>query len=149
MIYYDLKNDKIISLSDNDVKVTSNGVKHPTSNGYWAKPLPGGISGTVTILFDYSELKYMREWINETLESISHNINDYRSTIILSTSNKLDKKLMNCYPKSLTVYDYENPYGSYPGKFEVTFHYDLIIIDDFSSDLVALNRDRKIDSILG
>jgi len=138
MIYYDSTQDIFIPIDKKDFEFNINKFNRFDT------------SGNITIKFDYSELKYFKDWFRESQDIM--NGTRYKSTyvrnIFISDPDSRDMKFINCYIKSMELFDFSNQYSRLVNQFEVYISFDHYESGDTYPELKSIYRDKKIDLIL-
>jgi len=143
MIYYDSHKNKFITIDKKDIEV-----KFITNNNITTRRLSKECE--LVIKFDYSELKYFKEWLDDTHDSQRMRyVSEYKRDIFISDSDSaIDTKFCNCFISSMELYDFRSPYNSVVNQFEVLLKCDYYEKGGVYPELKAIYRDKKIDLIL-
>jgi hypothetical protein len=142
MIYYDSHKNKFIPINKKDIEV-----RFITNNNVTTRRLSKECE--LVIRFDYSELKYFKEWFNDSHDSQRMRyVSEYKRDIFISDPDNSDTKFCNCFISSMELYDFRSPYNSVVNQFEVLLKCDYYEKGGVYPELKAIYRDRKIDLIL-
>ena len=143
MIYYDSHKNKFIHINKKDIEV-----KFITNNNVTTRRLSKECE--LIIRFDYSELKYFKEWFDDTHDSQRMRyVSEYKRDIFISDPvYGIDTKFCNCFISSMELYDFRSPYNSVVNQFEVLLKCDYYEKGGVYPELRAIYRDKKIDLIL-
>jgi len=143
MIYYDSHKNKFITIDKKDIEV-----KFITNNNVTTRRLSKECE--LIIRFDYSELKYFKEWFDDTHDSQRMRyVSEYKRDIFISDPDYgIDTKFCNCFISSMELYDFRSPYNSVVNQFEVLLKCDYYEKGGVYPELRAIYRDKKIDLIL-
>lgn len=142
MIYYDSHKNKFIHINKKDIEV-----KFITNNNITTRRLSKECE--LIIRFDYSELKYFKEWLNDTHDSQRMRyVSEYKRDIFISDPDNSDTKFCNCFISSMELYDFRSPYNSVINQFEVLLKCDYYEKGGVYPELKSIYRDMKIDLIL-
>ena len=143
MIYYDSHKNKFIHINKKDIEV-----KFITNNNVTTRRLSKECE--LIIRFDYSELKYFKEWFDDTHDSQRMRyVSEYKRDIFISDPDYgIDTKFCNCFISSMELYDFRSPYNSVVNQFEVLLKCDYYEKGGVYPELRAIYRDMKIDLIL-
>ena len=142
MIYYDSHKNKFITIDKKDIEV-----KFITNNNVTTRRLSKECE--LIIRFDYSELKYFKEWFDDTHDSQRMRyVSEYKRDIFISDPDNSDTKFCNCFISSMELYDFRSPYNSVINQFEVLLKCDYYEKGGVYPELKAIYRDKKIDLIL-
>jgi len=143
MIYYDSHKNKFITIDKKDIEV-----KFITNNNITTRRLSKECE--LIIRFDYSELKYFKEWLNDAHDSQRMRyVSEYKRDIFISDSDSaIDTKFCNCFISSMELYDFRSPYNSVINQFEVLLKCDYYEKGGVYPELKSIYRDMKIDLIL-
>lgn len=137
MIYYDSTKDIFIPIDKKDFEFNVNKFNRFDT------------SGNITIKFDYSELKYFKDWFSESQDM---NGTRYKSTyvrnIFISDPDGRDIKFINCYITSMELFDFTTQYNRLVNQFEVCISCDHYESGGIYPELKSIYRDKKIDLIL-
>lgn len=142
MIYYDSHKNKFIHINKKDIEV-----KFITNNNVTTRQLSKECE--LVIRFDYSELKYFKEWLSDTHDTQRvRYVSEYKRDIFISDPDNSDTKFCNCFISSMELYDFKSPYNSVVNQFEVLLKCDYYEKGGVYPELKAIYRDKKIDLIL-
>lgn len=142
MIYYDSHKNKFIPINKKDIEV-----KFITNNNVTTRQLSKECE--LVIRFDYSELKYFKEWLSDTHDTQRvRYVSEYKRDIFISDPDNSDTKFCNCFISSMELYDFRSPYNSVVNQFEVLLKCDYYEKGGVYPELKAIYRDMKIDLIL-
>ena len=142
MIYYDSHKNKFITIDKKDIEV-----KFITNNNVTTRRLSKECE--LIIRFDYSELKYFKEWFDDTHDSQRMRyVSEYKRDIFISDPDNSDTKFCNCFISSMELYDFRSPYNSVINQFEVLLKCDYYEKGGVYPELKSIYRDMKIDLIL-
>jgi hypothetical protein len=142
MIYYDSYKNKFIPINKKDIEV-----KFITNNNVTTRQLSKECE--LVIRFDYSELKYFKEWLDDTHDSQRMRyVSEYKRDIFISDPDNSDTKFCNCFISSMELYDFRSPYNSVVNQFEVLLKCDYYEKGGVYPELKSIYRDMKIDLIL-
>ena len=142
MIYYDSHKNKFITIDKKDIEV-----KFITNNNVTTRQLSKECE--LVIRFDYSELKYFKEWLSDTHDTQRMRyVSEYKRDIFISDPDNSDTKFCNCFISSMELYDFRSPYNSVVNQFEVLLKCDYYEKGGVYPELKAIYRDKKIDLIL-
>ena len=142
MIYYDSHKNKFITIDKKDIEV-----KFITNNNITTRQLSKECE--LVIRFDYSELKYFKEWLSDTHDTQRMRyVSEYKRDIFISDPDNSDTKFCNCFISSMELYDFRSPYNSVVNQFEVLLKCDYYEKGGVYPELRAIYRDKKIDLIL-
>lgn len=142
MIYYDSHKNKFIPIDKKDIEV-----KFITNNNVTTRQLSKECE--LVIRFDYSELKYFKEWLSDTHDTQRvRYVSEYKRDIFISDPDNSDTKFCNCFISSMELYDFRSPYNSVVNQFEVLLKCDYYEKGGVYPELKAIYRDKKIDLIL-
>jgi|AACY02.10.fsa_nt_gi hypothetical protein len=142
MIYYDSHKNKFITINKKDIEV-----KFITNNNVTTRQLSKECE--LVIRFDYSELKYFKEWLSDTHDTQRvRYVSEYKRDIFISDPDNSDTKFCNCFISSMELYDFKSPYNSVVNQFEVLLKCDYYEKGGVYPELKAIYRDKKIDLIL-
>ncbi len=142
MIYYDSHKNKFIHINKKDIEV-----KFITNNNVTTRQLSKECE--LVIRFDYSELKYFKEWLNDAHDSQRMRyVSEYKRDIFISDPDNSDTKFCNCFISSMELYDFRSPYNSVINQFEVLLKCDYYEKGGVYPELKSIYRDMKIDLIL-
>lgn len=142
MIYYDSHKNKFIPINKKDIEV-----KFITNNNVTTRQLSKECE--LVIRFDYSELKYFKEWLSDTHDTQRvRYVSEYKRDIFISDPDNSDTKFCNCFISSMELYDFRSPYNSVVNQFEVLLKCDYYEKGGVYPELKAIYRDKKIDLIL-
>jgi hypothetical protein len=142
MIYYDSHKNKFITIDKKDIEV-----KFITNNNVTTRQLSKECE--LVIRFDYSELKYFKEWLNDSHDTQRMRyVSEYKRDIFISDPDNSDTKFCNCFISSMELYDFRSPYNSVVNQFEVLLKCDYYEKGGSYPELKSIYRDMKIDLIL-
>jgi hypothetical protein len=142
MIYYDSHKNKFIPINKKDIEV-----KFITNNNVTTRQLSKECE--LVIRFDYSELKYFKEWLSDTHDTQRvRYVSEYKRDIFISDPDNSDTKFCNCFISSMELYDFRSPYNSVVNQFEVLLKCDYYEKGGVYPELKSIYRDMKIDLIL-
>ena len=142
MIYYDSHKNKFITIDKKDIEV-----KFITNNNVTTRQLSKECE--LVIRFDYSELKYFKEWLNDSHDTQRMRYaSEYKRDIFISDPDNSDTKFCNCFISSMELYDFRSPYNSVVNQFEVLLKCDYYEKGGAYPELKSIYRDMKIDLIL-
>ena len=142
MIYYDSHKNKFIHINKKDIEV-----KFITNNNVTTRQLSKECE--LVIRFDYSELKYFKEWLSDTHDTQRvRYVSEYKRDIFISDPDNSDTKFCNCFISSMELYDFRSPYNSVINQFEVLLKCDYYEKGGVYPELKSIYRDMKIDLIL-
>jgi len=143
MIYYDSHKNKFIPIDKKDIEI-----KFITNNNITTRQLSKECE--IVIRFDYSELKYFKQWFDDTHDSQRMRyVSEYKRDIFISDPDSvIDTKFCNCFISSMELYDFRSPYNSVVNQFEVLLKCDYYEKGGVYPELKAIYRDKKIDLIL-
>lgn len=142
MIYYDSHKNKFITIDKKDIEV-----KFITNNNVTTRQLSKECE--LVIRFDYSELKYFKEWLSDTHDTQRMRyVSEYKRDIFISDPDNSDTKFCNCFISSMELYDFRSPYNSVVNQFEVLLKCDYYEKGGVYPELKSIYRDMKIDLIL-
>ena len=142
MIYYDSHKNKFIHINKKDIEV-----KFITNNNVTTRQLSKECE--LVIRFDYSELKYFKEWLSDTHDTQRvRYVSEYKRDIFISDPDNSDTKFCNCFISSMELYDFKSPYNSVVNQFEVLLKCDYYEKGGVYPELKSIYRDMKIDLIL-
>ena len=142
MIYYDSHKNKFITIDKKDIEI-----KYVTNNNVTTRQLSKECE--LVIRFDYSELKYFKEWLSDTHDTQRMRyVSEYKRDIFISDPDNSDTKFCNCFISSMELYDFRSPYNSVVNQFEVLLKCDYYEKGGVCPELKSIYRDMKIDLIL-
>ena len=142
MIYYDSHKNKFITINKKDIEVN-----FITNNNITTRQLSKECE--LIIRFDYSELKYFKEWLSDTHDTQRvRYVSEYKRDIFISDPDNSDTKFCNCFISSMELYDFRSPYNSLVNQFEVFLKCDYYEKGGVYPELKSIYRDMKIDLIL-